>query len=93
MESKQIRDVSDQSTGLNVESLLHLLTAVNSLPQYGVGEHLRAGAEALLGRPVEVRDSPAFRRALSSLNQGPFDERFKFRIACLVRWCSSDRFC
>jgi hypothetical protein len=92
MESKQIRDVSDQSTGLNVESLLLLLTAVNSLSQYGAGEHLCAGAEALLGRR-RGRGSPAFRRALSSLNQGPFDERFKFRIACLVRWCSSDRSC
>ncbi len=83
MGSKQIRDVSDPTTGLNIECLLHLLTAISSLAQYGVDEHLRASAEALQGRR-RGRDSPAFRRALSSLNQGPFDERFKFRIACLV---------
>ncbi|MFC4467403.1 hypothetical protein ACFPH6_23225 [Streptomyces xiangluensis] len=83
MGSKQIRDVSDPTTGRNIECLLHLLTAVSSLAQYGVDEHLRAGAEALQGRR-RGRDSPAFRLALSSLNQGPFDERFKFRIACLV---------
>lgn len=82
MESKQIRDVSDPSTGLNVESLLHLLTAVNSLPQYAVDEHPRAGAEALLGRR-RGRDSLAFRRALSLLNQGPFDERSSLVLRAL----------
>jgi hypothetical protein len=45
--------VSDPTTGLNIECLLHLLTAVSSLPQYGVDEHLRASAEALRG-DVEV---------------------------------------
>jgi hypothetical protein len=78
--------VSDPTTGLNIECLLHLLTAVSSLPQYGVDEHLRAPACQRRGASGRRRgrDSPAFRRALSSLNQGPFDERFKFRIACLV---------
>lgn len=33
--------MSDPTTGLNIKCLPHLLTAVSSLPQYGVDEHLR----------------------------------------------------
>ncbi|MER8162350.1 hypothetical protein [Streptomyces sp. NPDC094472] len=53
MGSNEIHGVSDPTVGLNIECLLHLLTAVSSLRQYAVNGHLRA-APGHFNRGFEV---------------------------------------